>query len=1507
MLGKTDPNNVWLVIPPSRYRPAVGWDRLTYMPLEGPTIAGTVIKDYGVEAYDLRVYPSDARLLLSSGAFPRFVCIAGTPDGYPFVRDFVCDIKQRAPGTITILGGCLATVSWRTVVERTEVDYCILGECEETLPRLLAAVEGDGRHVEHPSVAFRGCTHDPQPNYILQRGGVDPSSLVCPDYSMWRGSRNQPIPTTLPLSTQRGCMGSCHFCANPWRQQWKAFPPEVVAAHVQGVLAQQPDLRELWLNDPTFNMDAEHCDRVIPLLGELLGKKRGWSCTIRADTEWQGKWSDLFTRMKEAHCRAVFIGVESFEQRVLRANSKGTHIDVVKECLRAAQDAGIDVEGFLVLGLEGEESGSLNLTMRETFKDGGRCLFAPRVHYAVPYPGSELYRRYEEWETERQSKTGPAPAARQIEEQTLIRIASLRYDGSDDPFPLPHQEVPAQSLRSAMYWFTRRAVVERERREKGKQQQRNGLPCPLNDRLGVIGSDELDAWVTRRSAGIRPLLFPPPTTEARIEVCLRELLSDALGTWFTDVSRKAGDNPKLRIGRIIVHGHIPHLVWSRSEAFRPVDFFFGEICKECDSCIAHLGTNMAVVHPDEEPDSPFGLISPMWQGAMKGLIYGNKPPCWPESFLDIPSLPGGYNKCKFNEMQRPFGCWSVREVLALSRLRLRRWAVRKREIIRTPAASLRNEQDTMLLLGEQYLTDPANDNFVSVVYNARKAHELSRKEPVACAHDIHKALEHLQRYVETFASDEWRRIWAHQRRETDGDEDGSGSEHDRHAIHSRGGESRPAGAWPDSQWWKGQVYPWLDGELCALLGQGWRPPVQAMYGCRGLNGPLLVYFELQASTSAGKIALEQSVAGTRETPGQQLVPINGGALHDFCQRVLSTWGAAFREADGRWENSLALRSLFPREERSALLGTPEGVRLAIQSDAAGRCRAQAEPVRAADRIGDTTSERAESRDNQAAGGMLSDLRRVDLFYKRRVHEEEDRPAQLALSTMGEMWSFAFRDVIVPHYSEFQRFQQLLRDVPEYRDHLTHSIKVFILGNHILDRLEGSADESLKSLAHRLEYRLDAMQLPHDDVEVREHIREAKRVRTGQRSLHYQYLKQFDSRLTRYQWALASLMHDFALPAEKANELIGHLFQTFLGVSSSGDVGASGLRDVLEQEKSTYRAFLYGLLSKTHAGAGILGHEERLPLIGEIAYNRLSEDHGFLSAIYLFNQLFERANTEGPKWWRLKRGAPGKNAVASLILEAILGTRVGESVIGADGMSRQYEKFAESLVLEVLDAIFKHNAFAKEYRLLFDDDPSHRFPTGFFSASASIARSPIPGLLLLCDTLCDWGRLIYPDELKYHESPDSDAHNDTEVVRPECLVSSVSHDSAGPMITACYRWRVPAQYDMRDGEWCLSKIRRALRADMNPYSPGFRLWEGCSGCEERSIEDCRALLLLRRFWTRVVAPADSRANRLRFPDYEYTTKAGKREMLANPLNRVRLEVGFYGASVCSGDVGTGLTV
>jgi anaerobic magnesium-protoporphyrin IX monomethyl ester cyclase len=263
-------------------------------------------------------------------------------------------VREVSPGTMVVAGGPHPTVAPEHTLGTGAFDAVMLGEAEETLPRL---VESGLRLEEQPGVWYmRGA------EIVRNERGdavVDLDALPFPAWdlldmegylSLWYqldavryGVRGTSI------MASRGCPYHCSYCQPTLGT---IFGRRVRRRSPESLVAEAAELRErfgieglMWLDD-TFLLDRGWMRR---LCEQFIEADLGliWGCNIRADVCDR----ESLEIMQQAGLRMVHVGIESASQRVLdEVYSKGITIEQVRETTQVASDLGLKVRGYFMLG-----------------------------------------------------------------------------------------------------------------------------------------------------------------------------------------------------------------------------------------------------------------------------------------------------------------------------------------------------------------------------------------------------------------------------------------------------------------------------------------------------------------------------------------------------------------------------------------------------------------------------------------------------------------------------------------------------------------------------------------------------------------------------------------------------------------------------------------------------------------------------------------------------------------------------------------------------------------------------------------------------------------------------------------------------------------------------------------------------------------------------------------------------------------------------------------------------
>lgn len=305
-------------------------------------------------------------------------------------------VKSVDPKIITVMGGVHATTLPQRVMEDPNIDFAILREGEERLPRFLDILaETEPNFAKMDGVAYRenGQTVIVEPTSWID----DLDALPLPDYDLfdWNKVMNFQqqaagalCPKRTPVGavmTSRGCPYRCCFCAG-----WRAMGRKARVRSADNVLNEidmlvsKYGIREVVFQDDEMYVDRQRSVDIIEGIGQR-----------HRDLIWKNLnlayWDldyELVQMMKRSGCYQITISPESGCERVLKEIiHKPAKLDHAREVIRWCREMDIETEGEFVIGFPGETWDEILQTIRFAEElDADAVKFA----LATPFPGTEL-------------------------------------------------------------------------------------------------------------------------------------------------------------------------------------------------------------------------------------------------------------------------------------------------------------------------------------------------------------------------------------------------------------------------------------------------------------------------------------------------------------------------------------------------------------------------------------------------------------------------------------------------------------------------------------------------------------------------------------------------------------------------------------------------------------------------------------------------------------------------------------------------------------------------------------------------------------------------------------------------------------------------------------------------------------------------------------------------------------------------------------------------------------
>lgn len=359
------------------------------------------LRDYQTENADFEIFFDDFR------KFKPDYLFLSTTNGTVFEDlAFLQLLKERISREFvnyryyTILKGAIfynPPLKVLTKLDLSLVDFLIGTEAEFVLPELIKRLECEKGVVPLDFTGLFNFLYKDKSNE-WQTNGFDSTSnkltdFLFPDRSFLNNElyiNPESGKTMATIETSRGCSASCIYCLTPALSGKK-----IRFREAENVLREIKEcyekygITEFFFKSDTFTMNAGKVSELCQLLIENnLADKISWVANSRT----KPLSEDLLKLMKKAGCKLIAFGFESGSDETLAKIKKGTTTKDNLEAARFAQQAGLKVFGFFMLGLPWETKKHLEETKKHIFTLAPDYL---EVHLATPFYGTELYRIYQ--------------------------------------------------------------------------------------------------------------------------------------------------------------------------------------------------------------------------------------------------------------------------------------------------------------------------------------------------------------------------------------------------------------------------------------------------------------------------------------------------------------------------------------------------------------------------------------------------------------------------------------------------------------------------------------------------------------------------------------------------------------------------------------------------------------------------------------------------------------------------------------------------------------------------------------------------------------------------------------------------------------------------------------------------------------------------------------------------------------------------------------------------------
>jgi radical SAM superfamily enzyme YgiQ (UPF0313 family) len=351
---------------------------------------------------------------------PQLVGVTCVTLNYHLAAEMLEVCKTVDPDIVTVIGGPHASFTpGETLREAPWIDVVVIGEGDRTLVELVEAVAGGGSLHDIAGIAFReeGALVKTAPRPLIDN--ID--SLPVPARHLIPLSRYRALGSPCTVITGRGCPYGCIFCSGRRMlgRKVRFRDPGLVVDEIE-MIKRDYGFQQVNIVDDTFTVNHPHAYQVCE---EMLRRNLNinWSAFARVDN----MTDELATLMKRAGCNTVLFGVESADEDILKTIRKGLTPDDVRNGVRIATGAGIQVYCSFIIGLPGESADTIQKSIAFTDEINRKYGAEYGYHMLSPLPGTELYDKADDYG---------------------LRILSRDWDDYDANHPIVETETMTQGM-----------------------------------------------------------------------------------------------------------------------------------------------------------------------------------------------------------------------------------------------------------------------------------------------------------------------------------------------------------------------------------------------------------------------------------------------------------------------------------------------------------------------------------------------------------------------------------------------------------------------------------------------------------------------------------------------------------------------------------------------------------------------------------------------------------------------------------------------------------------------------------------------------------------------------------------------------------------------------------------------------------------------------------------------------------------------------------------------------
>ena len=315
---------------------------------------------------------------------------------WPYVSRQIRSIRKRFPRTPIIAGGeHVSALPEFSLRDCPELDYCVLGEGEETLAEVASRLKSgqDFSHVDGlVFIREDRVVRNPQRKRIRAVDDIPPPAwdlLPVETYLSSRNAHGVYLGRSLGILATRGCPYECTFCSNPvmYGRSWFARDAEAVLDEIEGYIKKY-DVENIDFYDLTMVVKRSW---ILDFCRGIERRDLHFTWQLPSGTRCEVIDDEVAEALYRTGCRNLTYAPESGSVDTLERIKKKVSLPHLVSSTRSALRRGMHVKCNLIIGFPHETRRHLMDTLLFAWKLAILGVHDIPFYLYSPYPGTELF------------------------------------------------------------------------------------------------------------------------------------------------------------------------------------------------------------------------------------------------------------------------------------------------------------------------------------------------------------------------------------------------------------------------------------------------------------------------------------------------------------------------------------------------------------------------------------------------------------------------------------------------------------------------------------------------------------------------------------------------------------------------------------------------------------------------------------------------------------------------------------------------------------------------------------------------------------------------------------------------------------------------------------------------------------------------------------------------------------------------------------------------------------